>query len=98
MGDANAAGAPIDVVVNPGDPEHWAVSTEQGTFVSTNGGGSWRPRDTTFGARLIWPSDRRALQRRPQRQDARQQGRRHSWEDRGDVGGCRAKSTSRTKG
>ena len=47
---------PIDVVVNPDDPDHWAVSTEQGTFVSTNGGQSWRPRDTTFGARLAWPA------------------------------------------
>ena len=43
---------PIDVVVNPKDPQQWAVSTEQGTFISTNGGDSWRPRDTTFGARL----------------------------------------------
>src|SRR5262249_44114879 len=48
--------APIDVVVNPGDPEQWAVSTEQGTFISSNAGGSWRPRDTTFGARLVWPA------------------------------------------
>ena len=48
--------APIDVVVNPGDPQHWAVSTEEGTFVSTDGGGSWRPRDTTPGARLTWPA------------------------------------------
>ncbi|HET6547610.1 MAG TPA: sialidase family protein [Solirubrobacter sp.] len=48
--------APIDVVVDPGDAEHWAVSTEQGTFVSSNGGRSWRPRDTTFGARLLWPA------------------------------------------
>ena len=40
----------------PGDAQHWAVSTEQGTFVSSDGGGSCRPRDTTFGARLIWPS------------------------------------------
>ena len=28
--------------------------TEQGTFLSTNAGGSWRQRDTTFGARVAW--------------------------------------------
>jgi hypothetical protein len=79
--------APIDVVVNPADPDHWAVSTEQGTFISTNGGQSWRPRDTTFGARLIWPSedslfsvDRNGLIR-----VSKDGGR--SFEDRGDVGG-----------
>ena len=52
--------APIDVVVDPDDPQQWAVSTEQGTFVSTDGGGSWRPRDTTFGARLTWPAATRS--------------------------------------
>ena len=57
---ARRPAAPIDVVVNPDDPDHWAVSTEQGTFVSTNGGHSWRPRDTTFGARLVWPARTRS--------------------------------------
>ena len=41
----------------PGRRSSWAVSTEQGTFISTDGGGSWRPRDTTFGARLTWPGE-----------------------------------------
>ena len=48
--------APIDVVIDPSDAQQWAVSTEQGTFVSGDAGGSWRPRDTTFGARLLWPA------------------------------------------
>ena len=33
--------------------EAWAVGTEQGTFLSANEGGSWRQRDTTFGARVV---------------------------------------------
>ncbi|HWK30297.1 MAG TPA: hypothetical protein VNS09_27255 [Solirubrobacter sp.] len=79
--------APIDVVVDPGDPSHWAVSTEQGTFVSSNAGGSWRPRDTTFGARLVWPA-RDALysvDRNGAVSVSRDGGR--SFKRRGDVGG-----------
>ena len=49
---AHAAGGADRRRRQPGDPQQWAVSTEQGTFMSSNGGRSWRPRDTTFGARL----------------------------------------------
>jgi photosystem II stability/assembly factor-like uncharacterized protein len=78
---------PIDVVVDPGDAERWAVSTEQGTFVSSDGGGSWRPRDPASGARLMWPAtdalysvDRNGMIRVS---DDGGQG----WEPLGDVGG-----------
>ena len=56
--EAPSVAAPIDVSVNPGDPKVWAVSTDQGIFVSHNEGKSWRQRDTTVrrphlrGARL----------------------------------------------
>src|SRR3954451_11790424 len=78
---------PIDVVVDPSDPQHWAVSTEQGTFVSANGGDSWRPRDTTFGARLVWPSKDAlySVDRNGKVRVSRDGGRR--WEERGEVGG-----------
>jgi len=55
--EAPSVAAPIDVSVNPGDPKIWAVSTDQGVFVSTNEGKSWRQRDTTFGARIAWGAD-----------------------------------------
>jgi hypothetical protein len=55
--EAPSVAVPIDVAVNPNEPEHWAVSTEQGVFVSTNEGRSWRQRDTTFGARIAWGAD-----------------------------------------
>jgi hypothetical protein len=79
--------APIDVVVNPGDPQQWAVSTEQGTFVSSNAGQSWRPRDTTFGARLVWPSKDAlySVDRNGKVRVSPDGGR--SWDERGEVGG-----------
>jgi photosystem II stability/assembly factor-like uncharacterized protein len=77
---------PIDVVVNPGDAQQWAVSTEQGTFSSGNSGGSWRPRDTTFGARLAWPANDAlySVDRNGKVRVSPDGGR--SWKDRGEVG------------
>ena len=45
---------PIDVAMNPDDLDHMALSNQQGVFISTNGGGSWRQRDTTSATRLAW--------------------------------------------
>jgi len=79
--------SPIDVVVNPGNEQQMAVSTEQGTFVSNDGGGSWRPRDTTFGARLTWPAKDAlySVDKAGKVRASKDGG--ESWEDRGDVGG-----------
>jgi hypothetical protein len=52
--EAPTAAAPIDVAVNPANPANWAVSTDQGTWLSTNEGRTWRQRETTFGARITW--------------------------------------------
>jgi hypothetical protein len=90
--------APIDVVVDPGDDQHWAVSTEQGTFFSSDGGGSWRPRDTTFGARLVWPAKDAlySVDRNGGVRVSPDGGR--SWDDRGKVGGLPSElSTGRQK-
>ena len=95
--DAHAARAPIDVVVDPADPQQWAVSTEQGTFVSTNGGQSWRPRDTTFGARLAWPRRTRSTASTATARSASARTAASSWEDRGDVGGLPSEVASGRK-
>ncbi|HEX6022495.1 MAG TPA: sialidase family protein [Solirubrobacter sp.] len=54
---APAVARAVDITINPNDTKQWAVGTEQGTFISTNEGGSWRQRDTTFGARVSWAPD-----------------------------------------
>ena len=89
---------PIDVVVDPSDPEHWAVSTEQGTFLSTNGGQSWRPRDPSSGARLAWPTKDKlySLERNGQLRVSSNGG--QSFEPAGDVGGLPSEFTYGTKG
>jgi hypothetical protein len=78
---------PIDVVIDPGDPQRWAVSTEEGTFNSSDGGGSWRPRDPSFGARLIWPASDAlySIDRNGKVRVSSDGG--ESWRDRGDIGG-----------
>jgi hypothetical protein len=86
--------APIDVVVDPGDDQHWAVSTEQGTFFSSDGGGSWRPRDTTFGARLAWPASDAlySVDRNGGVRVSADGG--GSWDERGEVGGLPSEVTT----
>ena len=56
--EAPSAATPIDVAVDPGNSAQWAVSTDQGTFISANDGKTWRQRDTTFGARIAWAPDK----------------------------------------
>jgi hypothetical protein len=80
-----AVAAPIDVCVDPDDPTRWAVSTEQGTFVSVNEGRSWRHRDPTFGARLVWAPGALYSVGRDGRVKLTEDGGR-SWEERGSVG------------
>ena len=46
---------PVDLDLDPGDPERMAVTTAEGLFVSADGGGSWRQRDTlTTETHLAW--------------------------------------------
>ncbi len=48
--------APSDLAVDPANPGRWAISTVQGTFVSTNEGKTWRPQDAAAGVLLAWPA------------------------------------------
>jgi len=86
--------APIDVVVDPSDPQRWAVSTEQGTFVSNDDGATWRPRDPGMGARLAWPKADAlySLDRNGKLRVSRNGGER--FEDAGDVGGLPSELTT----
>jgi photosystem II stability/assembly factor-like uncharacterized protein len=52
--EAPSVATPIDIAVNPGNRDQWAVSTDQGTFISANGGKSWRQWDTTAAPRIAW--------------------------------------------
>jgi hypothetical protein len=90
--------APIDVVVDPSEPQRWAVSTEQGTFVSNDDGGSWRPRDPAMGARLAWPEADAlyTLDRNGKLRVSRDGG--GSFEDAGDVGGLPSEFTAGPEG
>ncbi|MBE2314437.1 hypothetical protein DVA67_000500 [Solirubrobacter sp. CPCC 204708] len=85
---------PIDVVVDPSDPQRWAVSTEQGTFISNDVGGSWRPRDPASGARLAWPKGDAlySLDRNGKLRISTDGG--QSFSDRGDVGGLPSEFTA----
>ena len=80
-----AEAPPIDVSVDPVDPNQWAVSTDQGTFFSVNEGGSWRLRDSTFGPRLTWTADGLYAVGRDGKVRRTTDGGRN-WEERGTVG------------
>jgi hypothetical protein len=46
---------PIDLDLDPADPRRIALTTADGVFVSTDGGGSWRQRDVaTTETHLAW--------------------------------------------
>jgi hypothetical protein len=45
---------PLDVAFDPNDPKRMVVATAQGTFSSSDGGGSWRPRDPIPTDQLAW--------------------------------------------
>jgi hypothetical protein len=47
-------GMPLDVAFDPKDPQRMVVATQQGTFSSGDGGGSWRPRDPIPTEQLAW--------------------------------------------
>ena len=46
---------PVDVDLDPADPERMAITTPDGLFVSDDGGGTWRQRDTlSTETHLAW--------------------------------------------
>ena len=50
--------APIDVDLDPAQPERMVIATADGIFVSADAGATWRQRDVlTVEARLAWSED-----------------------------------------
>ena len=50
--------APLDVDIDPQDPQRIAITTADGLFVSRDGGGSWRQREVlTTETHLAWADD-----------------------------------------
>ncbi len=45
---------PLDVAFDAKDPDRIVVATAKGTFSSSDGGGSWRPRDAIPSEQLAW--------------------------------------------
>jgi photosystem II stability/assembly factor-like uncharacterized protein len=45
---------PLDVAFDAKDPARMVVATAKGTFSSSDGGGSWRPRDPIPSEQLAW--------------------------------------------
>jgi hypothetical protein len=45
---------PLDVAFDPEDPARMVVATAQGTYSSSDGGGSWRPSEPIPSEQLAW--------------------------------------------
>ena len=75
---------PLDVAFDPKDPKRMVVATGQGTFSSTDGGGSWRPRDPVPTEQLAW--GRELYRTDPGGAVKVSDDGGATWEERGDVG------------
>ena len=53
--ERTAPGVALDADVDPSNPDRIVITTDQGVFVSPNGGDGWRQRDVLSGpAHLAW--------------------------------------------
>ena len=82
-----APSPPVDVAIDPADPERWVAATAEGIATSADGGASWRPREPMPDAQLAWAEPDGALPRRPGRAGWVSRDGGETWEERGDVGG-----------
>ena len=76
--------APLDVAFDPKDPARMVVATAQGTFSSSDGGGSWRPRDPTPSEQLAWGDELYRADPGGAIKVSADAG--ETWKDRGNVG------------
>jgi hypothetical protein len=82
-----APSPPVDVAIDPADPERWVASTADGIATSEDGGATWRPREPMPDTQLAWPEPG-TLYRVDQGGLAWVSGDGgETWEERGDAGG-----------
>jgi len=86
--DRTPPGMPIDVDIDPGDPDRVALTTTDGFFVSRDAGSTWRQRDALSVETFLAWSETGPLYRveaggvvRASEDDG------ETWEERGNVGG-----------
>jgi hypothetical protein len=86
--EARAAPAPLVALeVDPADARRWIASTDRGTFLSTDGGETWRQRDPTPNARFAWAESGELYRIDPGGQVRVSTDGGRGWEDRGSTGG-----------
>jgi photosystem II stability/assembly factor-like uncharacterized protein len=77
---------PRDVAFDPEDPQRMLVATAQGTFSSSDGGRSWRPRDPIPSEQLAWGAADAVYRADPGGLIKVSGDGGASWKDRGNVG------------
>ena len=77
---------PLDVAFDPKDPQRMVVATQQGTFSSGDGGGSWRPRDPSPTEQLAWAAPDALYRSDPGGTIKVSADGGATWKDRGTVG------------
>jgi hypothetical protein len=77
---------PVDVAFDPEDPARMLVATAQGTFGSSDGGGSWRARDPTPSEQLAWAAPDAVYRADPGGAIKVSADAGETWKDRGTVG------------
>ncbi len=90
---------PVDLDLDPADPQRIALTTADGVFISTDGGGSWRQRDVaTTETHLAW-AETGALYRVDASGAVQVSGDGgQSWESAGNAGGPPSTITVDAKG
>jgi hypothetical protein len=77
---------PVDVAFDPEDPQRMLVATAQGTFSSSDGGRSWRPRDPIASEQLAWAAPDAVYRADPGGLIKVSADGGETWKDRGNVG------------
>lgn len=77
----------IDLEVDPGDPNRWIATADDGVYVSRDEGGTWRAIDPTPNSYLAWPEPDALYRLDPGGPLKLSRDGGETWEDVGDTGG-----------